>query len=131
MGGRREALAISSASTIASRFTFAAMTSRFYCGSGPRELLLRDVLLGGGNSFLRGFEIANRGGEIVLIEAVGDGLADLVEALGGESDHAGPRAAERHAQQSRHARQGEHLGESGNQRLARVLVQAILHGVPK
>jgi hypothetical protein len=41
----------------------------------------------------------------------------LIEALGGERDHARAGAAERHAEQSGHARQRQHVGETGNQRL--------------
>ena len=49
----------------------------------------------------------------------------------GERDHARSRAAERHAKQSRHARQREHFGKPGDQRLTRVLMQAVLHRVPQ
>src|SRR5580700_4809554 len=82
------------------------------------------------NAILRDFQKANRSGYARALEAGGDGSSNFLESSGRECDDARPCAAQRQTEQTRHLRYGKHFGQSRNEFLPVLLMQAVLHRVP-
>ena len=76
-------------------------------------------------------KIANRRGQAATFELAGQRFSDLREIFGGERNHCWSGTAECDAEKTGHARNRENFRETGDERLAIGLMQAILHGVPQ